>query len=183
MKTTALTALVLAGAAALFSGQAFAASSITDAFLANVTPNVSFLEASSKLALDRSKSGSVRFYAQGEIAEVSMVADALSHPAPVVADAGTVTTGRSVAIASGADGFGQAANGRPPLGRADLDSLRKLSGRKFLDAFWLKQLDALSQLRADYQSYAAHGDDPALVAMAQRELHAVENRLALLTRI
>ena len=51
-------------------------------------------------------------------------------------------------------GLGQAANGRAPLGRADLDGLAALSGRKFLDAFWLKQLDALSQLRADYTSYA-----------------------------
>ena len=180
MKTAPLTALVLGGFLTLLSGQAFAASTVTEAFLANVKPNLAFLDASGRLAADRAKAPAVRTYAQGGAAEAATVADALDHRPVMVADAGVIT-GRSVAAAQ--DGLGQAANGRQPLGRADLDGLAKLSGRKFLDAFWLKQLDALSQLRADYQSYAERGDDPALVAMAQRELRAVERRLTLLTKI
>ena len=179
MKIAALTAVAFAGLVALSTGQASAASSITDAFLANVTPNLAFLDASSRIALDHAKAAAVQGYARGEMTETAAVAEALGSRATVVADAGEVATGRSVAV----EGLGQAANGRAPLGRTDLDGLAKLSGRKFLDAYWLKQLDALSQLRADYQAYAARGDDPALVAMAQRELRNVENRLALLTKI
>ena len=93
-------------------------------------------------------------------------------------------TGRSVAIDDAPKGGpAMAANGRAPLGRKDLDALLKLSGRKFDDALWLKQVDALSQLRADYQAYADDGDDPALAAMAQRELPKVEHRLELLSKI
>ncbi len=161
-----------------------AASPITDAFVANIRPNLDFLERSSKLALARPLQLDVRNYAQGEVAETSRLAEGfravqLAESGPT-ADA--VTTGRSVAVDAPA-GLGQAANGRAPLGRKELENLAKLSGRKFIDAFWLKQVDALSQLRADYETYAQDGDDPALVAFAKRELPAVEHRLALLSKI
>ena len=183
--------LLAAGATMLLtaaSSSASAAPTITEAFLANVRPNVAFLDQSSALALNVSKDANVRSYAQGEVTDATRLADALATSEQQTAfatslESGAPTTGRSVAIDGPEGGLGQAANGRSPLGAADLAALAKLSGRKFLDAYWLKQVDALYQLRADYQDYAANGDDPALVAMSQRELKAVEHRLELLSKI
>ena len=177
-------ALCAAMSIATFAAPASAASLITDAFMANVKPNVAFLEQSSKLALGRSTSAPVLAYAQTGAADATRLAEAVSNVVPT-AEASLNTemlTGRSVAI-DGETGLGQAANGRKPRGDKDLANLTALSGRKFLDAYWLDQLDALSQLRADYEKYAEDGDDPALVAMAKRELPAVEHRLALLSKI
>ena len=182
-----------AALAMIFSSYAtaHAASPITEAFLANVRPNVEFLDRSSKLAADKSDSAAVRDYAQGELADAVKTASLIDRWAPGMTavasaapvDANALITGRSVSVDGPTGGLGQAANGRAPMGSKDLDALAKLSGRKFLDAFWLKQLDALSQLRADYQAYADDGDDAALVAMAQRSLPEVEHRLALLSKI
>ena len=181
----AVTALVVMAFA-----PAKAASPITEAFLANVRPNVEFLDRSSKLATERSASAAVREYAQGEMADAINTATLIERWAPAriavasaAPDANALITGRSVSVDGLTGGMGQAANGRSPMGDKDLDALAKLSGKKFLDAFWLKQLDALSQLRADYRAYADDGDDAALVAMAQRALPEVEHRLALLSKI
>ncbi len=55
-----------------------AASPITDAFLANVRPNVEFLDHSSKLAAEKSASAAVHDYAQSESAEAVFTASAAS---------------------------------------------------------------------------------------------------------
>ena len=185
MKIFIISALLGAGlSAAGFASPAMAASSITDAFVANMKPNLEFLERSSELALTRPLKVAVRSYARDAVAETSRIAEGLSavQVAASGPDADGVTTGRSAAIDVPA-GLGQAANGRAPLDRTDLEELVRLSGRKFVDAFWLKQVDALSQLRADYETYAQDGDDPALVDFAKRELPVVEHRLALLAKV
>ena len=107
----------------------------------------------------------------------------MNHVAIASNDSAVLMTGRSVAIDGPTAGLGQSANGRQPLGEADVASLAKLNGRKFNDAFWVAQVDALSQLRADYQAYIDDGDDSTLIAMAKGELSKVEARLAALSKI
>ena len=193
MKSSVLTSALAVGALLAFAAQSPAAAdpTITEAFLANVKPNVAFLEQSSQLALVRSKGAAheaMRAYAQGELTDAMTTAVALDDSQAVrvasivPANNQDVSMGRSVAIAP-ASGLGQAANGRSPMGPKDVDGLTRLSGRAFFDAFWLKQVDALSQLRADYEDYAQNGDDAALVAMAKRRLPDVEHRLALLSKL
>lgn len=189
MKIAKLCAVVVAGAISFAAAPAFAASPITNAFKANVEANIDFLGKSSKLGLDRSPSTAVRDYARDAAAQATRTAQSFEAVLPddvaavSQADAGALMTGRSVAIEGQKSVAGQAANGRAPLGQKDLDALAKLTGRKFDNAFWLKQVDALSQLRADYQAYADDGDDAAVAAMAQRELPNVERRLAVLSKI
>ena len=180
MTLASLSAAFATGALLVLTAQSSAAAdpTITDAFLANVRPNVRFLEQSSMLAVAQSKNASLRAYAQSGIAEATKTAAALDGVIAIAQVASATTsapllTGRSVAVSPIA-GLGQSANGRSPLGRSDLDGLSRLSGRPFLDAFWLKQVDALSQLRADYEDYAANGVDSALVAMSKRELPGIE---------
>ncbi len=188
MKTSLLTNALAIGALIAFAAHspALADPTITEAFLANVKPNVRFLEQSSQLAAARANGPALRVYAQDELNDARTAAVALDDAQAVrfaslvPASGDEISTGRSVAVDAG---LGQAANGRPPMGPKDVDSLAKLSGRAFLDAFWLKQLDALSQLRADYESYARDGDDAALVAMAKRRLPEVEHRLASLSKL
>ena len=174
----------------LLSAPVLAASPISNAFLANVQANVDFLAKSSQLALDRSTSRPARAFAQAEAADSARMNVALNEAKPAegatklaAADTDALMTGRSVAIDVPVGGRAKAANGRSPLDGNDLDALSKLSGKKFDDALWLKQVDALSQLRADYQAYADDGDDPALGALAERELPKVEARLAALSKI
>ena len=163
---------------------ASAASTVTNLFMANVKANVAFLDESAKLAAAHSRSATVRAFAKAQVAEAVRIASLLDGVAPRVemADASgdTMVTGRSVATTPA---MGQAANGRAALGRSDVGELAKLAGRSFDDALWLKQVDALSQLRADYETYAAHGDDAVLVAVSKRELPKVEARLMALTKI
>ena len=192
MKTITLRALTVAGLA-LAAAPAFAASSaspMTEAFLANVKPNVDFLDRSSHLAADRTSDAAVRTYARAEAGDAVRTAELLKGVAPnsgrtavASADSAVLMTGRSVAIDGPTAGLGQSANGRQPLGDVDVASLAKLNGRKFNDAFWVAQVDALSQLRADYQAYIDDGDDAALIALAKRELANVEGRLAALSKI
>ena len=171
MFVTKLSAALIASTLAIAAvpSQASAASQLTEAFLANVRPNVAFLDGSSKLAMTRSQSAPARAYARDEAIETTKVADATD----------ALVTGRSAAIA----GLGQAANGRAPIGQKELTQLASLSGKSFDDAYWEKQLDALSQLAADYRAYAAAGDDKALVRLAKRELPRVEARLKALSAI
>lgn len=186
MKTLfSLAALALsAGAVAT---PASAASTVTELFMANVKANVAFLDGSSKLASTHSRSAVVRKLAASEIAEATHTASLLDHVAPAtrVAAASTGTddamlTGRSAATTAP---IGQAANGRAALGADDVASLDRLQGKRFDDALWLKQLDALSQLRADYETYAASGDDAVLRSVAKAELPRVEARLLALSKI
>ena len=163
-----------------------AASTVTDLFMANVKANVAFLDQSGKLASTHSTSPAVRSFAKAEVAVAFRTAEMLDGVAPsiqtasVSPDADAVVTGRSAATVPP---LGQAANGRTALGQGDVASLAQLKGRNFDDALWLKQVDALSQLRADYETYAAHGDDAVLVAVAKRELPKVEQRLLALSKI
>ena len=166
------------------------ASPMTEAFLANVKPNVDFLDRSSRLAAGRANDETVRSYARAEATDAVRMAGMLKgvasqggNTAVASADSAVLMTGRSVAVDGPTGGLGQSANGRQPLGDIDLGSLARLSGRKFNDAFWVAQVDALSQLRADYQAYIDDGDDAALIAMAKRELGDVEGRLAALSKI
>lgn len=178
-------AISLAAAAFVFGTPAMAASTVTDLFMANVKANIAFLDQSGKLAATHTQSPAVRAFAKAEIADAFHTAELLDSVAPVrmaaaSPDDDAVVTGRSAATVPP---LGQAANGRSALGRGDLASLTALKGRGFDDALWLKQVDALSQLRADYQTYAASGDDAVLVALAKRELPKVEARLAVLSKI
>ena len=165
---------------------ALAASTVTDLFMANVKANVAFLDQSGKLASTHSSSSAVRSFAELEVADAFRTAEMLDGVAPSIEvaaaspDADVVVTGRSAATVPS---LGQAANGRTALGRGDVASLSQLRGRGFDDALWLKQVDALSQLRADYETYAAHGDDAVLVAVAKRELPKIEQRLLALSKI
>lgn len=56
---------------------ASAASQATDAFVANVRPNVDFLDRSSRLALDKSKGAAVRSFAHSEAMEQTIAANSL----------------------------------------------------------------------------------------------------------
>ena len=175
----------IAVAAILVGTPALAASTVTDLFLANVKANVAFLDQSGKLATTHTKSATVRAFAKIEIADAFRTAEMLDGVAPTrlaaaAPDSDAVLTGRSAATVPP---LGQSANGRSALGQGDIESLAELSGRGFDDALWLKQVDALSQLRADYRTYAASGDDEVLVAVAKRELPKVEARLAALSKI
>ena len=195
MITIALRSLALGGlfavalAPAAHAQSTVRASPMTEAFLANVTPNVDFLDRSSRLAAERTGDAAVRSYARTEASDAVRVAELLKGVAPqgrtavASADSAVLMTGRSVAVDGPTGGLGQSANGRQPLGNAEVDTLAKLTGRKFNDAFWVAQVDALSQLRADYQAYIDDGDDAALIAMAKRELRGVEGRLAALSKI
>ena len=189
MNKIRLCAAVLASALSLTVAPAFAASPISSAFMANVRANLDFLARSSELAVGHAASSAARDFARSEAADVARTSVALDEARPsegtklAAADTDALMTGRSVAIDAPIGGPAKAANGRAPLGAKDLDALAKLSGKTFDDALWLKQVDALSQLRADYQAYADDGDDPALGAMAERELPKVEARLAALSKI
>ncbi|MCX8255086.1 exported protein of unknown function [Beijerinckiaceae bacterium RH AL1] len=174
----------------LSASTAFAASPMSNAFVANVKANLDFLAKSSDMARTRAATPAARAFAADQASDAARSDVALNSALPsdgttklASADTDVLMTGRSVAIDVPTDGIARAANGRTPMGDKDLAALAKLSGKKFDDALWLKQLDALSQLRADYQAYADDGDDPALGALAERELPKVEARLKALTKI
>ncbi len=190
MNTIRFAAAALVGALAVSSAPAFAASPISNAFVANVKANVDFLAKSAELARTHATTAGARAFAKDEAADATRSDVALTAALPTdghtqlaAADTDALMTGRSVAIDAPTGGLAKAANGRSPMGEKELASLAKLSGKKFDNALWLKQLDALSQLRADYQAYADDGDDPALGALAERELPKIEARLKALTKI
>lgn len=173
---------------------AFAASPITEAFLANVRPNVEFLQRSSRIAADRAATPQTRDYARGEADEITRTSVALEvfsvsdhRFAVAAATVGTdgVLTGRSAHVDVPVEpaGLGQSANTRMPMGADELATLRTLSGKSFDDFYWTAQVDALSQLRADYRQYMSAGDDSALRDLARRELPKVEHQLLLLSKI
>jgi predicted outer membrane protein len=76
---TKLAALVATGSL-LFAGAsvpALAASAATEAFVANVRPNVDFLDRSSRMALDSSKSARVKAFAHSEAIDQTVTANSL----------------------------------------------------------------------------------------------------------
>ena len=189
MKSIQLRAAIVAGLLSLSAAPAFAASPISNAFVANVQANLDFLAQSSQLAAAHAKASSARTFAAEQLADAERTHGALDAARPAggaglaAADTDALMTGRSVAIDEPMGGPAKSANGRAPLGAHDLSSLSGLKGKAFDDALWLKQVDALSQLRADYRAYADDGDDAALSKLAERELPRVEARLAALSRM
>ena len=176
-------ALLAAGclSIACAAAPARAASPATEAFLANVIPNVDFLDRSSRMALTNSTSVRVKEFAHGQAAEQTLAANAiddLTKGAPGAME--QLQTGRSAAI-----------DGQParvidnclPLGQEDLDSIEGLNGVEFDEAFRAKQRDALNQLKTDYETYLANGDDAALKAIASKELPKIRTRLAILSKV
>ena len=211
MLLAAVGTLALAAAA-----PAFAASAATDAFVANVHPNVDFLDNSSRLAMTNASSSKLRAFAHDEATDQTLAGNQLvawtqtrtatgvaattgvpvvgEGVAPVVAapldvaegvttGVGDVLTGRSVAIDVPLDApvitvTRTAAPGTLlPSEETDMSRLRAMSGRRF-DAFYkTTQTDALRQLVTLYTDYMRDGDDPALRAMAARQLPIVRHRL------
>lgn len=122
------TLAVAAGAFLLAEAPTFAASAMTEAFVANVRPNVDFLNSSSRLALERSPSLALRRFARAEATEQTIDGNSLVawtqmntaagaavalgepvapadafvaaplNPAGDIGRAGAVESGRSVAI-------------------------------------------------------------------------------------
>lgn len=166
--------------ATAFVPSASAASAVTDAFMANLTPNVDFLDRSSRFALTNSKSVKLKTFAHKEAADQTLTANALydwsqTGGATAVATADLpLQTGRSVATA----GQTPIVDNRLPAGQEDLDLLGGLDGKEFDDTYKAKQVVALQQVEADYKDYIAKGDDPILLAIASRELPKVERALA-----
>ena len=227
MKNSALLAGLVASVSLLaLAGSAAAASPATDAFVANVRPNVDYLDDSSRLALDKSKSPAVRAFAHREAMEQTVAGNslvawtqtntvrgedvALGHPLPgtgavplaglaavplgvvgdVTSGVGDLATGRSVAIDRPLTVTPNVNRDAPTLGGAllpsdakDLDRLRNVSGREFDALYRSTQLDALRQLSVLYRDYAASGDDPALQALARRELPRVNARIVELRKL
>lgn len=78
MKTSAKLATLLATGSLLFAAApAFAASTMTLAFIANVRPNVDFLDRSSRLAFDKSPSSHIRSFARSEAREQTITGNSL----------------------------------------------------------------------------------------------------------
>ena len=156
-----------------------AASANTEAFLANVTANVDFLDRSSRLALDNSKSVKVKDFARAQATDQTLAANAIYDVTQKMA-AEPLQTGRSVAVAGQTS---QVVDNRLPLGQEDLDSLEGQNGIEFDEAFRAKQRDALLQVQSDYETYLATGDDAALKTIAATELPKVKKRLAALGKV
>lgn len=176
VKTTALAlAATVSFVASIDIAQA--ASPATEAFLANVTPNVDFLDRSSRMALENSGSLRLKDFARGQATSQTMAANALFDATTKLADA-PVQTGRSVSTASVAP-----VDARLPLGQEDLDSIEGLKGVEFDEAFRAKQRSALMQVQTDYETYLATGDDVALKAIAEKALPDVKRKIAALSKI
>lgn len=170
-------AVVISGFAMLSSVSisARAASANTEVFLANVTANVDFLDRSSRMALENSKSVKIKDFARGEATEQTLAANAIYD---VTAKA-PLQTGRSVALS----GQPEQVDLRLPMGQEDLDSIEGLSGIEFDEAFRAKQRDALTQVQTDYETYLASGDDDALKSIAKQELPKIKKQIAALSKV
>ena len=190
--TLKMALLAAAGFALVGTMPAYAASTATEAFVANVHPNVDFLDQSSRLALTTSGDAKVRAFAREEATEQTLASNSLvawteTHtPTGVTDGVGDVLTGRSVAIDVPLTPVTPAitvtrtpAPGTLlPSEQTDMDRLSTLRGRRF-DAFYMTtQKDALRQLATLYTDYLREGDDPALRDMAERQLLIVKHRLA-----
>ena len=192
-------AMRMAGAASVLVAfgqlRAIAASATTEAFLANVIPNVDFLDRSSRLALTNTKNARIKAFAFSEAAEQTLAANdiydhAQAEKKSMVADGGKLdrTPTASIKGAGSATPTPKASvdaipDDRLPVSQEDLDSLEGLEGSVFDAQYKEKQLDALRQIETDYRDYGAKGDDPTLRAFATRELPKVTRRIAQLGKI
>ena len=106
----------------------------------------------------------------------------------VTGGVGEVLTGRSVAIDPVAPLI-VTRTPDPTVARTlpaeaqDLSRLLSLNGREFDALYTSTQSDALHQLATLYRDYLRNGDDPALRAIATRELPRVTARIAGLRRL
>lgn len=180
--------MLLAVAVAMPTSFASAGTMQTRMTMENATPNVDFLDRSSRLALDHSKNQRIRSYARAVASEQTRAANALydfSQAASTrvasqdAANGDGLITGRSVAV----DGQVAHADNRLPLGQEDLDGLDGLGGKDFDEQYKAKQLEALTQVETDYADYIAKGDDPVLLGIANRELPIVRHQLADLNKL
>ena len=105
----------------------------------------------------------------------------------VVVGAGDVVTGRSVAIDTPLtvrpSAVAPVGSTLLPAEQDDLSRLQARSGRDFDILYKSTQLDALRQLATVYSDYQVNGDDPALRAIATRELPKINARIAELRRL
>ena len=181
MKIVIFGAAVIAGACCISATttSAFAASAATQMFLANVSPNLDFLDRSSRFALTNSKDARMHEFAFNEAKEQTLAANALDEWAQTNKP-DDVVTGRSIAVAGQ---VAPVADTRLPMGQEDLDSLEGLAGREFDTQYRAKQFEALRQVEADYKTYIATGDDPGLIDLAKRELPKVQRRISMLGKV
>ena len=200
MASTRWVAMLFVSAASLAGAlPALAASAVTRAFLDNLTPNIDFLDRSSRFALKNSQNARVKAFALSEAREQTLAANAFydwtlanagTPVVPMVQDASRTAlnskdldrsvTGSTKVPASPASTSkpGQAIiDDRLPRGPEDLDSMEGLEGPAFDVEYKDKQRDALQQIEADFKDYAANGDDPALKSLAARELPKIVRRL------
>ena len=185
-------ALLSAGALfflAVASLPAAAASPTTGTFLTDVNLSVDFLDRSSRMALDNSKSPQIRTFARSEAAEQTHTLNAFydwsqkdAAPVAIASNAGTdgLLTGRSVAIDKPVK---VAAPQIATDHSEDIDRLYGLTGSEFDESFKAAQVTTLTQLVSIYQEYITNGDEPALKTMATRELPKINRRLAELRRL
>lgn len=213
MKTRAKLATLLAVGSLFVVGagaQAMANSAMTDAFVANVSPNVDFLDRSSRMALDKTRNPGVRAFAHREALEQTIAANSLvawtqantvpgaavALGTPVIPVAGVLVVPTEAPAATAQVVTGRSVAEDRPLtvtraprettGSGTGDTLAQLSaldGREFDALYRSTQGNSLRQLRAIYTDYAQHGDDAGLRAMAIRELPKINRRLSELRRL
>lgn len=198
--------LFLVGAGA----QAMANSPMTDAFVANVQPNVDFLDRSSRMALDKTASPALRAFAHREALQQTIAANslvawsqantvpgaAIALGTPVIPVGGVLVVPTEATTAPGAVLTGRSvAEDRPltvtraprettlPATGDTLARLSALTGPEFDALYRSTQGSSLRQLSAIYNDYAQRGDDASLRAMAIRELPKINRRLAELRRL
>jgi predicted outer membrane protein len=170
---------------------AHAASSITNAFITDVNPNVDLLDRSSRLALDNSQNAKLRAFAKSEARQETLVANAIydwtqadAHPVAVAsneqAGTGAILTGRSVAIDKPKVAIPEQ---MPSANQEDIDRLYGLTGGEFDAAYKAVQVTAIKALIVSYQEYITNSDEPALKAIATQELPKLNQRLAELDKI
>jgi predicted outer membrane protein len=187
---------------ALATGAPVIQSNRTAAFVANIIPNINFLNDSGRMALDRSSNPMIRREAhkiavEQTIAGNSMTAWADTNP-PVMTGRSAYSSDSIAGLASlplnMIIGVGNTVTGGNIVassdGRAllrsqseDLSQLSASSGASFDILYRDTQLDSLRQLVTLYTDYAATGDDPALRNLARFELPKIKMRIKELDRI
>ena len=168
-----------------------AASAVTTAFIDDVTPNVDLLDRSSRLALNNSQDAHIRAFARAEATEQTLTANDFYDWSQadarrvLVATNGSVSedgviTGRSVAIDKPVIAVPEQ---MPSSNQEDVDRLYGLTGKEFDQAYKAVQVTALKGLVVSYQEYITNSDEPALKAIATRELTKINRRLVELDRL
>ena len=184
-------AVLAAGLILAASAPVSAASLMTDAFLTNANQDIDFLDRASRFALANSHDAKIKAFALDQARDQTLTANAIGDW--VTADLGPRTaaqgqdqlaTGRSVAIGRDASPIARTLAGMsPPVGQEDIDNLEGLNGKDFDDIYKAREAVTLDQLKALYTVYAAHGDDPTLIAIAERELPKIKRQVVELGRL